>query len=278
MLQLLQKNKEKIPLIGDMLFSTLIFPFTIPLLEKWMKTPEDPGFALWILTLYAVMAVMHLFRAFRLGRKSKLIFISQLAYAFIFAACAVIMPIFGYNRTTFTIVSLAFWGRLLVDRIISIIRLHKPLNNIGNGIAILMILFFSLSAMTEFSMVIVVPTASFSSLISILAVSFSQIKIGILKEIIRKTYASQIILGMLLTMVAFSYALVYFDESFTSIFDALWYCFAVVTTIGFGDFTPVSALGRIISVILGIYGIIVVALITSIIVNFYGEMKKTDLE
>ena len=28
--------------------------------------------------------------------------------------------------------------------------------------------------------------------------------------------------------------------------------------------------------ILGLYGIVVVALITSIIVNFYGEMKKDD--
>ena len=30
--------------------------------------------------------------------------------------------------------------------------------------------------------------------------------------------------------------------------------------------------------ILGVYGIVVVALITSIIVNFYGEMKKTGNE
>ncbi len=57
--------------------------------------------------------------------------------------------------------------------------------------------------------------------------------------------------------------------------DALWYCFALVTTIGFGDITAVTDLGRTMSVVLGIYGIIVVALITSIIVNFYGEIKKT---
>jgi hypothetical protein len=35
-------------------------------------------------------------------------------------------------------------------------------------------------------------------------------------------------------------------------------------------------MGRLLSVILGLYGIIVVALITSIIVNFYGEMKSDD--
>ena len=51
-----------------------------------------------------------------------------------------------------------------------------------------------------------------------------------------------------------------------------------MTTIGFGDFSAVTPLGRILSVILGIYGIIVVALITSIIVNFYGEMKSDDDE
>ena len=51
--------------------------------------------------------------------------------------------------------------------------------------------------------------------------------------------------------------------------------FALVTTIGFGDITAVTDLGRTMSVVLGIYGIIVVALITSIIVNFYGEIKKT---
>ena len=39
--------------------------------------------------------------------------------------------------------------------------------------------------------------------------------------------------------------------------DALWYCFAIVTTIGFGDISAVSVPGRILSVILGFYGIIV---------------------
>ena len=48
----------------------------------------------------------------------------------------------------------------------------------------------------------------------------------------------------------------------------------MVTTIGFGDLTPTTEIGRLLSVILGLYGIVVVALITSIIVNSYGEMKK----
>jgi hypothetical protein len=51
-----------------------------------------------------------------------------------------------------------------------------------------------------------------------------------------------------------------------------------VTTIGFGDIAASTPVGRVLSVILGLYGIAVVALITSIIVNFYGEMKSEDEE
>lgn len=56
--------------------------------------------------------------------------------------------------------------------------------------------------------------------------------------------------------------------------DALWYSFAVITTIGFGDVSVTTTLGRILSVILGICGIAAVALFTSLIVNFYNEMSK----
>ena len=51
-----------------------------------------------------------------------------------------------------------------------------------------------------------------------------------------------------------------------------------MTTIGFGDITAVTVKGRVLSVILGMYGIIVVSLITSIIVNFYGEMKRENTQ
>jgi len=95
---------------------------------------------------------------------------------------------------------------------------------------------------------------------------------------VQKTYAAEIIFGLLLLIASFSFVLMYTDtESFKGEYtNALWYCFAVVTTIGFGDMTAVSTIGRVLSVILGVYGIVVVALITSIIVNFYGEMKKSN--
>ena len=108
--------------------------------------------------------------------------------------------------------------------------------------------------------------------------AFSQIDFRRLEKIIRKTYAVEIIFGMLLLIVAFSIVLHKTEPGMESIGDALWYCFAIVTTIGFGDITATRPLGRILSVILGIYGIIVVSLITSVIVNFYNEVKDVPEE
>ena len=78
-------------------------------------------------------------------------------------------------------------------------------------------------------------------------------------------------LGLVGLIVVASLILAHIEPSMTNFPDALWYCFAVVTTIGFGDFAAVTAIGRIVTVILGIYGIVVVAVLTSIIVNFYNE-------
>ena len=64
------------------------------------------------------------------------------------------------------------------------------------------------------------------------------------------------------------------EPNITSYVDSLWYSFAVITTIGFGDVYVTTTFGRILSVILGISGIVVVALFTSVIVNLYNDLNR----
>ena len=116
------------------------------------------------------------------------------------------------------------------------------------------------------------------SLGTIVSYSFKSLRFGILLKIIKKTYAAEIFVGMFTMMIAFSFALYDFEPEFQSYGDALWYCFTTITTIGYGDYAVKSVIGRILLVILGTYGIVVVAVITSIIVNFYTETKELSEE
>ena len=112
---------------------------------------------------------------------------------------------------------------------------------------------------------------SFTALEEVAAVAFGQLKFRVLFKIIINTFALEVLFGLLATMVASALVLLTVEDVFENFGDALWYCFAVVTTIGFGDIVAETIIGRLISVVLGIYGIITVAVVTSIIVNFYNE-------
>ncbi len=81
---------------------------------------------------------------------------------------------------------------------------------------------------------------------------------------------------MFVVTVGASILLPIFEIGITNFGDGLWYCYMLMTTIGLGDLTVVTPAGRLISVIVGIYGIIVFALITSILVNLYNENKARE--
>lgn len=95
-----------------------------------------------------------------------------------------------------------------------------------------------------------------------------------LSKVLAKSHTFEILSGLCIVIVIASLILPDCETSIKNFGDGLWYCFMIVTTIGFGDITAVTPLGRIISVIVGIYGIVVTALITSILVNLYNENKN----
>lgn len=173
---------------------------------------------------------------------------------------------------------------IIVSRVFKLILKHNVRSIVFNTI---IILFAGFLAVAFF-----IPTDSISAVLFLIAAIVTattfievvggvsnRLKFRTLFKIILRTYALEVILGLLTLIVAFALILMIYEESITNIGDGLWYCFAVVTTIGFGDITAVTPVGRILTVILGIYGIIVVAVITSIIVNFYNETAgKKDIQ
>ena len=57
-----------------------------------------------------------------------------------------------------------------------------------------------------------------------------------------------------------------------TLLDALWWCIATVTTVGYGDVVPVTSLGRIMAIIYMFFGITLIAVLLAVISNnFYRK-------
>ena len=196
-----------------------------------------------------------------------------------------IMVIAGkYNSYIFSLSAGLFALSIIVSRVFKLIENHSLRNIIINGLIILIAVGFAVGffrkVTDDFLDAVILTECLFIAVCAFaeaLLLSLSQLKLDVFFKIIFKTYALEILFGLIALMVALSLVLTVEEPTMANFPDALWYCFAVVTTIGFGDFYATTLIGRVVTVVLGLYGIVVVAVITSIIVNFYNETSgKND--
>lgn len=89
--------------------------------------------------------------------------------------------------------------------------------------------------------------------------------------VLRKTGAIKLFTSFLIFFILVALVLRLVEPNINTIFDSFWYCFIAFSTIGFGDIVATTVIGKIITVILSLYGILVTAMITGTIVSYYTE-------
>ena len=99
-------------------------------------------------------------------------------------------------------------------------------------------------------------------------------KIKVLWLILKRTKADRILSGFFLFLFAAAGIIQLAEPDITRYGDALWYCYAVISTAGFGDVVAVTFLGKICSVLLTVYSIFVVAIVTGVVVNLYSQLVE----
>lgn len=99
-------------------------------------------------------------------------------------------------------------------------------------------------------------------------------RIRLLRLVLKNTKADKILLSYLIFVFADAALIWLLEPSIKSYGQALWYCYAVISTAGFGDIVATAILPRILSVILTVYSVVVIAVVTGVIVNYYTQVMN----
>lgn len=94
--------------------------------------------------------------------------------------------------------------------------------------------------------------------------------IGVLKH----TGAIKIFFAYLIVLCAAGAALTFIEPQIDRVFDGIYFCFVASTTIGFGDIVPVTVIGRVITMVVTLFGILTVAMVPGVVVAYYTEYLK----
>ena len=265
--------------LASTIISVLILSFSALVIYNVMEgnTENAPIFLLWVFVFVALLSVVMFLR-----NRTKINAIKCVVLIAIDIVLGIISLFANKNPFLFSLIAGVYCISIVLSRIFNIIENRSVRSIILNGLIILFAVLLGIGMIisptngAEQVQELVTIECVFIAVVSFIeamSVALAELKIKTLIRIVLSTFSLEVLFGLLVMIVAFSFILAAVEPNdvIATFTDGLWYCFAVVTTIGFGDIVATTAVGKILTVILGIYGLIVVAVITSIIVNFYNE-------
>ena len=99
-------------------------------------------------------------------------------------------------------------------------------------------------------------------------------RLKVLKNILVRTNTHKILITYLIFVLLSAVLVLFVEPQISSYGDALWYLYAVISTAGFGDIVVTTAIAKIVSLLVTVYSILVIAIVTGVVVNFYTEITE----
>ena len=94
----------------------------------------------------------------------------------------------------------------------------------------------------------------------------------ILWSIIRRSAIDKLLYSFLISFFVSAAVITVVEPGIRSYGDGLWYLFVACTTIGFGDFTAVTIIGRIFTAYMAVCEILLIAILPGVVVSYYLEV------
>ena len=90
--------------------------------------------------------------------------------------------------------------------------------------------------------------------------------------VVKRVHMDKMVYAFLISMLVVAAIIMAAEPEINTYGDALWYTFVACTTIGFGDFAAVTAIGRIATVYIAINEIVMIAVVPGVVVSYYLEV------
>lgn len=97
-------------------------------------------------------------------------------------------------------------------------------------------------------------------------------KLRMLGGILRQTNSDKILISYILFVLVDALVILIMEPGISRYTDALWYCYEVISTTGFGELVVTTHIGRLCSILLTVYSLIIIAIITGVVTNFYIQI------
>lgn len=99
-------------------------------------------------------------------------------------------------------------------------------------------------------------------------------RIRLFWKVLRTTHADAFLYGFFAYFGITAILIRIVEPNIRTIGESIWYCYVSCATIGFGDYTAVTALGRILTILLSVYAIFIIALIPGVLVSYFIESTR----
>ena len=96
--------------------------------------------------------------------------------------------------------------------------------------------------------------------------------------ILRSTKVLRFFWWFLLVLLVVGLILRFIEPQIETVGDGFWFMYAAATTIGFGDLCVVTPLGRVLTILVSMMGILVVAMFPGVVVSYYTEFIRRHQE
>ena len=93
-------------------------------------------------------------------------------------------------------------------------------------------------------------------------------------KVLKYTGTLKIFFGFVIFLCLAAVILMLTEPQIKTIGDGIWYCFVSATTIGFGDIYVTTRIGRIVTILVALYGILMTAMVPGVVVSYYMEYIK----